>query len=234
MAWRCAFRMNSKNGRKRFFRLQKIEMEQKALRAQMNPHFFFNALNSVQQFISANEPEKATFFLSRFSRLMRNILENSENAFIPLEDEVQFLTNYLTIEKMRFKDRFAFSIHVDSAIDGEWTQIPTMLIQPFLENAIKHGVSGREDGFVSVEFREQSEKTIRCIIQDNGKGRSASVEQDQSTGSHRSMGLRVTEERVAALAEQFALDLSVEIIDLYDDDGTPEGTRIELILPVGQ
>lgn len=211
-----------------------VELEQKALRLQMNPHFIFNALNSIQSQIGTDNEQAARYYLAKFSRLMRQILDNSRNVTISLEEEVNTLENYLLIEKFCNGDRFDYTIEVDNSIEKDYVKIPPMLLQPFVENAIKHGlkfVEGKR-GFITVHFSERN-GILECSVTDNGIGRKKAEEMIK-TGKesyHKSTALIVTQERLDIFKE--AADVrSLEIIDLYDEKGNATGTKVIVRIPI--
>ncbi len=210
-----------------------IDIEQRLLRTQMNPHFIFNSLNSINSFITDNNSDSAQSFLSKFARLMRYILENSRKTFVPVEDEINTLELNMQLEQLRFDNKFDFEINVDEKIDQEYTFIPPMLIQPFIENAIIHGIAGKTGkGKIKVELKPEG-KLMQCIIEDNGIGRKKAMEIKRKSGSkkHRSLGMKVTQERLDILNEKTEEDVSVKIIDLKDESGNPRGTKVELRIP---
>jgi LytS/YehU family sensor histidine kinase len=214
-----------KEKEKEILRLQKIEMEQKALRAQLNPHFFFNSLNSINKYIVDNDSENASNFLFKFSSLMRKTLENSEESFLTIEEEVEFLNDYLSLEQLRFNNSFKFDIIIDKGIEDDFVKIPTMMIQPYIENSIKHGFNSIKDGMIKVEFQLNEDDSILCIIEDNGSGRVI------SQSSHKSMGTNILENRIKILKEQYQLDFHIKTIDLKSKNKIVQGTRIELLIP---
>ncbi|MCW3072477.1 MAG: hypothetical protein JWO44_2367 [Bacteroidetes bacterium] len=212
-----------------------VELEQKALRLQMNPHFIFNALNSIQSQIGTDNEQAARYYLAKFSRLMRQILDNSRNTVITLEEEVNTLENYLLIEKFCNGDRFDYKISVDPAIEKDYIKIPPMLLQPFVENAIKHGLKymeGEKRGLIEVEFIEKN-GLLECSVQDNGIGRTRSEEMNRISKEtyHKSTALLVTQERLDLLQEGKNIQ-SLEIIDLYDEQGNASGTKVILRIPL--
>lgn len=140
--------------RKRYKAEQKsIVMEQRLLRAQMNPHFLFNSLASIQNYIINQDTDQASIYLSRFSKLVRNILDNSTEEYVPLEKEIDTIRNYLELQKVRYAGKFDFTITVDEKLDEENTLIPPMLAQPFIENAIEHGIKHKEtNGHIAIRF----------------------------------------------------------------------------------
>lgn len=214
-----------------------VELEQKALRLQMNPHFIFNALNSIQGLIGTENETKARYYLAKFSRLMRQILDNSKNSTISLEEEIATLENYLLIEQFCNGNRFDYCIESQLETEANYIQLPPMLIQPFVENAIKHGFkllkeNDHERGQLSIRFFESS-KAIECIIRDNGIGRVRARELAKNSNGtfHTSTGLNVTQERLDLLSEN-EQQHTVTIIDLYDENGVACGTEIRLTIPL--
>lgn len=212
-----------------------VELEQKALRLQMNPHFIFNALNSIQSQIGTDNEQAARYYLAKFSRLMRQILDNSRNATITLEEEVNTLENYLLIEKFCNGDRFDYSVSVDEKIEKDYVKIPPMLLQPFVENAIKHGlkyIDGKR-GLIEINFTEKN-NVLECSVTDNGIGRAKAEELNKSSKEtyHKSTALLVTQERLELYKENSHLD-ALEIIDLHDEQGHATGTRILVRIPIG-
>jgi tetratricopeptide (TPR) repeat protein len=233
------YKLKQKNFRAELER-KNIEIEQRLLRTQMNPHFIFNSLNSINSFISDSDPDSAQSFLSKFARLMRYILENSRKTMVPLEDEVNTLKLNMELEQLRFDNKFDFKINIEGSIDEEYTYVPPMLVQPFVENAILHGLAGKEEeGLIEVEFKATG-KIMLCTIEDNGIGRKKAGEIKKTKGKnlpagrqgkHRSLGMQVTKERLDILAEKYGGDISFEIIDLEDTEGNALGTRAVLRIP---
>ncbi len=211
---------------------QKVAMELKALRAQMNPHFIFNAINSIQHFILNNDSKAAHMHLSRFSQLIRKVLENSRFESIPLAEEIRMLELYLELEALRFSSKFHYKISVDSSIDSENVLISPLIIQPFVENAIWHGLMHLKDkqGEVLIGF-EKVNGSLKCTINDNGIGRKRSMELKKGT-SHESMGLSIAKERLQIVNMLNKAKTSINLIDKTNNDGTPSGTIVELFMPV--
>jgi LytS/YehU family sensor histidine kinase len=198
-----------------------LESELKALTAQMNPHFIFNILNTVQRFFVTKEVLVANKLLSKFGTLMRNILDNTSKSFISIEDEIRFLRNYLEIEQTRFSNKFEFEIIVAENIDIS-SLIPSMIVQPFVENAIIHGVAPKEDvGIIKIIF-ETLDDTLKIVIDDDGVGRS-NVENKM----HVSHGIKLIKERLNILNSKNKTKYRLVIID---KKGTDLGTRVELFL----
>jgi len=213
-------------------KLQLIEFQSKALNSQMNPHFIFNSLNSIQLYVLNNDIVKSNKYLTKFSRLMRSVLDNSQESSITLEQEISTLTNYIEIEQLRFDNKFDYEIITDSILDIKNIRIPTLLIQPFVENAIWHGFMNKEGKcFLTVTISD-NESTIKCIIQDNGIGRSKSAEiNSHKSKTHKSLGAQITQERLNLLNIQFKNKLEIITSDIIDTSGNPEGTKVEIIIP---
>jgi len=208
---------------------EKFETEGKLLRSQMNPHFLFNSLNSIQSFISSNEQFKAMTYLSKFGKLTRDILEYSRESFITLEEEISSLRLYIELELLRQKGVIEYSIKVADNIDSEIVLIPPIIVQPFVENALKHGLRQKQgDGLLEINFHLKGDKLI-CIVTDNGIGRKASMEKKDN--NHQSLGMQITAERLQNLNTKSNLGMKFEVTDLYDDSGNPRGTEVKIILP---
>lgn len=213
-----------------------LELEQKALRLQMNPHFIFNALNSIQSLIGTGKEKEARYYLAKFSRLMRQILDNSRKSVITLEEEINTLENYLLVEQFCTNNRFEYSISVNEKLEADFIEIPPMLVQPFVENAIKHGMKGRDSenkGLISIQFEEVKHCLI-CTILDDGIGRekASQLKKESMETYHESASLKVTEERLEQLSNGHEHG-SIHIDDLKDADGNARGTRIVLRIPIG-
>jgi len=215
-------------------REQSLEAEQKALRAQMTPHFMFNALNSIQLLISDNERVFALKNVSKFARLMRKVLQSSDRAFIPVSEEIESLSLYLDLESLRFEGRFTFHIDTSELKDSEQWRIPPMLIQPFVENSIWHGIMKKkpQEGHVSIQFREVN-GLLRCSITDDGIGRAGAAKiKDVRLEGQSSKGMSITRQRVETINKQYKTDIRLRIVDLYSDSGEANGTRVELDFPM--
>jgi two-component system LytT family sensor kinase len=218
-------------------RLQATQLQLKALRAQMNPHFMYNALNAIQHYITSNEVKNAAKYLAKFAKLMRQSLEYSEMEIISLEKELEFLEDYLTINaKLRFEDRLKFEIQVDDEIEEDILGVPTMIIQPYVENAIEHGLRTRRNGMISVSFRPLTEDSLLCVVEDNGIGREAAQkvrEKDVALENQRSWGTSITRRRLEILNQEKDASWYVNIIDLKDPEtNEPAGTRVEVRIPI--
>ena len=209
-----------------------LETEQRLLRSQMNPHFIFNSMNSIQSYISGNDSFTAMTYLSKFAQLMRNILDNSRKSLISLSDEINTLELYIELERIRFKQKFDYKITIEPELPVESVYIPPMLVQPFVENSIKHGLRNKpEKGLLEIEFR-QNNKLITCIVRDNGIGRDKAKELNKEKNkNHRSLGMQVTQERLTALSKGKRTNISFEITDLTDKNGKAEGTQVVINIP---
>lgn len=203
------------------------EAEMQTLRSQMNPHFLFNTLNSINSFIIQNKSETASAYLTTFSKLMRNILDNSKHEMISLQKELQTLKLYLELESARLEHSFDYEFIIDPNIDIEYMQIPPLIIQPFTENAIWHGLRNKPDkGLLKVIVNELNEETLQIIVQDNGIGREASMKLKKEQTQHKSYGIDITTERLKTLDT----NNSVIIRDLYNTDESSAGTLVVIIL----
>jgi tetratricopeptide (TPR) repeat protein len=202
-------------------------LQQKLLRSQMNPHFIFNSLASVQNFIVKQDDTKASIYLSRFSELVRSILNNSREEKITLEQEISTIENYLELQKVRFPDKFDYNLFVDNRLDTGNIFIPPMLAQPFIENSIEHGIKHKtEKGHVSIRF-EQQNGGLKLIIEDDGIGREKSAElRSQFDKDHKSLATSITQERIKVINKKLKNKITLEIIDLKDENGEARGTRV--------
>ena len=209
-----------------------IELEQEASRLQMNPHFIFNSLNSIQGFISANDATQAKRYLTKFARLMRLILENAREKFVPLQNEIEMLDNYMDLERLCKNSKFEFSIMVHPDIDTGMTEIPPMMIQPFVENAIIHGLKNKEgQGKLNITFSLQDSMLI-CEVTDDGIGRKKAMEIKAKTNAkHKSTGILVTQKRLEQLQKIAGMYAGFEITDLYDDQKNSTGTKVTISIP---
>jgi hypothetical protein len=211
---------------------QGAELEMQALRAQMNPHFIFNCLNSINRFILKNETEAASDYLTKFSRLIRMVLVNSKNKMITLDDELEMLRLYIDMERLRFKNCFDYKISFLNTVDSDNIYMPPLLLQPFAENAIWHGLMNKEGhGHLEIAFCMEGYLLI-CTIEDNGVGREAAARlKSKSATKEKSMGLKITKERLALINKDLEDGASFEFVDLVDQDGDPAGTKV--ILKIG-
>lgn len=227
--------MKERENAKRKVMQQISELETKALQAQMNPHFLFNSLNSIQNYILDNDVDEALEYLNSFSRIIRMTLEFVDKKFIPLSDELIYLEYYVSLEKMRFDNVFSYEVSIGNKIEPECTLIPPMLLQPLIENAIKHGIIHLKNkhGKIKLEIIKTNNKSFQCIIEDNGIGREKSmIIEAKQKNVKRSKGLNITKERLRMLNEKGKTDFKLEVLDLYNKTGQPVGTRVKITLPL--
>lgn len=207
-----------------------IELEQKLMRSQMNPHFIFNSLIAIQSFIYKQEAVIAGDYLAKFADLIRITLENSRAEFVPLEKEVKMLNAYLELQALRFENKFIYSIEIDPEIGLDRFEIPPMLAQPFIENAIEHGLRHKtQKGSISVRL-EKKEGYLRCTVVDDGVGRQKSGEMAKNK-VHQSMATSITKERLAILSRREKKKFDLRITDLHDEKGGATGTQVVFEMP---
>jgi tetratricopeptide (TPR) repeat protein len=209
------------------------EITQANLRQQMNPHFIFNTLNSIQYYMYQHDKLATNNYLTKFSSLMRKVLENSQHTSVPLRDELDALNLYLELEMIRFKDKFDYEINVDEEIDALLYKVPTMLIQPYVENSICHGLMpGENKGFVKIDLKLNNDH-ILCTIEDNGIGRDAALEKKKKSDSnHNSLGTQIVSSRLDLVNALYGTSLKTIYIDLKNENGEPAGTRVEIQIPI--
>ncbi len=219
-----------KNAQKRRIANQLLAL--KSLRSQMNPHFIFNALNSVNSFISKNDERAANKYLADFSKLMRLVMENSQLDFVPLANEIQVISLYLSLEHFRFKDKFDYEFEVDPQVDVDAIEIPPMLIQPYIENAVWHGLRYKEQkGILTVKIQLLGENSLKVLIADNGIGRARSTElKTKNQKSTISTGIKNTINRISIINEMYHKKISIDIADLQPQE-VDKGTLVQLVLP---
>lgn len=213
--------------------IRESELEQRALRSQMNPHFMFNSLNSIQSLIAIGDNSAASIYLAKFSRLVRRILQNTRQTYIPMQQEIDFLDNYIELEQRRFKEAFDFEVDVTQIEDAHFVLIPPLVIQPFIENAIIHGLlRKKEKGKLLVIFEDYNQDFVKCVVKDNGIGRAAAAK-FKSEKKHESLGIKITEQRLAYLTmKQKPNAPLIQVVDLTDETGNPAGTAVEILLPI--
>ncbi|RRB06439.1 sensor histidine kinase [Larkinella rosea] len=214
-------------------RQQMSVVQMKALRSQMNPHFFYNSLNAIRLFVLQNDSDNADKFLVKFSRLMRLILENSRQEWVPLVNELEQLQLYLELEQLRFGNKFNFSIEADPTLSKEPVSIPPMIIQPYIENAILHGIAYKKSrGNITVCIQRNT-RGLACSVEDDGVGRKRAGElKSKTVSSHTSVGLKVTEERLQLIGQQTGQPTQVIIHDKVNAEQEPTGTKVEIYLPM--
>jgi tetratricopeptide (TPR) repeat protein len=215
------------------FKNQATELEMQALRAQMNPHFIFNSLNSINRFILQNNKAQGSEYLTKFSKLVRMILQNSQASLITLESELDALKLYLDLEALRFEQHFTYKISVPKDLDIEILKVPPLIIQPYAENAIWHGLMHKEEkGHLEIEI-SQNENHLLFKITDDGVGRKKAAElKSKSTSAHKSMGLKITADRIGMLQRLNENESPITINDLVHADGSTAGTEVSIKLPV--
>ncbi|MBN2423861.1 MAG: histidine kinase [Calditrichaceae bacterium] len=209
------------------------EIKMQALRAQMNPHFIFNTLNSIQYFIINNDTKAAYHYLSQFSRLLRKTLDNAEKAYISIAEELDNVKLYLDLQQLRFDGLFTYSLNVENDLDIENTEIPTMIIQPFIENAIHHGLGRqKKKGLLDISLQKAANMLI-CRIEDNGIGINKSLELKKNNHqTHISKGMELTKERLKILNSGSDSTADISVVDLHLLDPQKNGTRVILKIPV--
>ncbi|AZA79759.1 histidine kinase [Chryseobacterium sp. G0186] len=217
-----------------FRTLKKVQIKNKkialqSLRREMNPHFIFNSLNSVNHFIATNNELEANQYLTKFSKLMRGVMENSTEDFIPFQQELDLLQNYLALEKTRFADKFDYEIDVDESLNMQNLKVPGMLVQPFLENAIWHGLRYRtEKGFLKLSF-EKREQYLKVTIEDNGIGIEESKKQKtQHQKTREGRGMKNTLERIQLLNDLYKKDITCSVKDKENNSGVLVTIQINL------
>lgn len=217
---------------KNYYNNRMLESEMRALKAQMNPHFIFNAVASIQNFIISNDLKAANKYLVKFSRLIRGVLDNSHSSLIPLRKELDTLRLYIDLENLRFSNKINYEIVVEEGVDQEYFMIPPLLIQPFVENAIWHGLLPKESGCnLSIRLSIEDGKIVICI-DDNGIGRVMAAQARMKTEKRRSLGMEMTENRITALQKIHRVSLRFAIIDKVDALQEPAGTMVVITLPV--
>ena len=214
------------------FKKQLAQAETKALRSQMNPHFIFNSLNSINSLVMEEKHEIASEYLIKFSKLIRLILDNSRSETITIEKELETLKLYVTLESARFDNKFKCVFVVSENVNTSSIMIPPMLLQPFVENAIWHGLMQKEgEGNITIEIRIEGEETLKLSITDDGIGREKAAELKSKSATHKSHGLKVTSQRIEMMNKLNSTGAQVNIFDLHDDQGNATGTRVELVIP---
>jgi sensor histidine kinase YesM len=225
-----AFMIASYNRRRKIkFDKQVMDVEMKALRAQMNPHFIFNSLHSISRYVMDNDKENTLEYLSKFANLMRLTLENSREKEVPLEKDLDALELYIQLEALRMKNNFTYNIEIDPQLDKEDTLIPPLLLQPFVENAIIHGLKDNENGLIKISVKKEKDEMICCVIEDNGTGNKETVASERK---HKSLGKKIVNERLNIINQLKKVKASVHIFDLHNNENNESGMRVELLLPL--
>lgn len=212
---------------------QLAELKITALKSQMNPHFIFNSLNSIKLYIINNEKENAVYYLNKFSKLIRKILDSTREKEISLSEEIETMELYVSIENIRFSNSIEFLLDIDPDIQMETIKIPPLILQPFIENAIWHGLSAKDrNKNLFLRIQKKQEEYIKVIVEDNGIGRLKSAELNaKKLREKNSIGIDLTKERLSNFTKDFRYSHSLEIIDLYKNE-LPVGTKVILTLPL--
>ena len=215
------------------FHKQLFKTEMRALRAQMNPHFIFNCLASINRYIVKSDTKTASVYLTKFSKLIRMILDNSSNEYISLDTEILTLKLYLDMELLRFNHSFDYEIQQDSIIDLENIELPTMVIQPYVENAIWHGLLHKEEkGKLWIRFLKAGDGILQVEIEDNGVGRNkAQTLKSKETLKTKSYGMQISKDRIQIINKQYNIHSTVRVEDLFEKNGNAVGTKVILHLP---
>jgi ligand-binding sensor domain-containing protein len=215
------------------FRQKLGEVEMAALRSQMNPHFIFNVLNSINDYMLNHDAQSASQYLTDFSKLIRLVLENSRSEKVTLSNELAALELYMKFEQLRFEDKLRYAIEIDANIDTQFTKIPPLLIQPYIENAIWHGLMHRpKGGKVTLRLKEVDENLLHIEIEDDGIGRTAAAElKSKSAMRKKSFGMTITSERIQLVNEIFKTNTQVSIQDLINTEGEACGTKVVIEIP---
>ena len=210
-----------------------VELEHIALQSQMNPHFIFNCLNSIQQFVFDQDMIATNEYITGFARLIRATLNNSSRALISVSEEVEYLSDYLSLEKMRFKTKMDYRVLVEPGVDIQQSLLPPMLLQPYVENSVRHGLRHKKSGqgFIHIQFQKDKDHLV-VIVQDNGIGRKKAME--YKTGEHieyQSKGMSLTSARIQMLQVLYKTEIDVQVEDLKGEHGRAAGTRIVIRFP---
>jgi tetratricopeptide (TPR) repeat protein len=211
---------------------QKTELKLKLLRSQMDPHFIFNALGSIQSFMYQNESGKAASYLGQFSSLTRSVLKNSNKELITLEEELETLKNFIEIEKMRKRGCFNYELEIDENIEPDFIYVPPIFLQPFVENAIQHGFAKKEcdQGMISIQIKQQP-KSIQITITDNGQGINSASKNNRES-NHQSMGMKIFKDRIHLIERKYKKTVKFEVCDLSEKNPELTGTSIKIEFPL--
>ena len=231
---RYFIKMQTVNTEKARIQQQLATLEQTALQAQMNPHFIFNCLNSIQQFIMLDDKRKANKYLTEFATLIRNTFDNSDKKNITVSEEANYLDKYLDLEQLRYGDNFKYKIIIDNSVEKDFTQLPAMLLQPYVENSLRHGIRNRKEGCgeVLINFI-QTENTLICSVKDNGVGREAAKRlKSKEHIEYQSKGMQLTERRIQLLNTGLKNKITFEVLDLKDIQGIATGTEVIIEIPL--
>jgi sensor histidine kinase YesM len=216
------------------FKQQIAQTEITALRAQMNPHFIFNCLNSIQYFTAKNDSESASNYLAKFSKLIRLVLENSRSEKVTLQNELDTLRLYIEMEAMRFQNKLSYQLNIANDVEQDYVQIPPLLLQPFVENAIWHGLMHKEEGgTIIIDVTTDDFMLLRVTVTDNGVGRQKAAEFKSKTATkNKSFGMKVTAERIELINQLYKTETQIQIIDLKNTDREAIGTKVIIEIPI--
>jgi len=217
------------------YKSRMLVLEQHTLNASMNRHFIFNALNSIQYYINKEDKRAANSYLSNFAKLIRKNLDDSENNLVSLSEELERLELYLSLENMRFSEKFSYKITLDESIDASDIQIPSMLLQPFVENSIWHGLlPQKQEGSITLNITKRSSEQLLLTIDDNGIGVDTSMKNKLNhIHNHVSRGMGIIKERMALLKKMANVEILLEgPFEMKDENGITTGTRVQIVLPV--
>jgi LytS/YehU family sensor histidine kinase len=228
--------IRQKETEKNKIRKQITELEIKALKSQMNPHFVFNSLNSIAHLIASNQNQRGIEYLAKFSKLLRMILDEAENNFVLLKDEIKMLNLYLQIEALRFGETFGHTIYADDDIDEEEISVPALLVHPLAENAVWHGLLHKQgERRMIIHFKKISDNMLQCIVKDNGIGIEAAkaMKEARLNGSiQKSKGMQLVKERLKMLEEQYNSPTFFSIADAHEEHALISGTVVTIQFPV--
>ncbi|MBX7240467.1 MAG: histidine kinase [Bacteroidia bacterium] len=204
-----------------------------ALRSQIDRHFIFNAMTAIQHYILENERRLAVEYLDEFSELIRTILDQSRKTHVSLNEEMKLLVSYINLESMRFSNKFGYNFVIGDDVDTESPYIPSLLIQPYVENAIKHGLMHKESyGILEINIQKTQPDLLSVCIKDDGIGRENHKSINEWKKKNEALGQKITEERMEIYSKLFGSKFSVNITDLYDDNNSPAGTKVDILIPI--
>jgi len=211
------------------------ELRLNSLRGQMNPHFIFNSLNSINYFIAIEDKKAANQYMADFSRLIRTILMNMSSDYIPLAEEIDSISDYLKLEHMRFSDKFEYTLETSGIADTEEVEVTPGLVQPFIENAVWHGIRPLEDrkGYIRISFHAEGKDKVTCTVEDDGVGRKMAASFNNKLPGHKSRGIQIVRERLAIINRSLKTDYDIRIDDLFPGKADT-GTRVIVEIPARQ